>query len=778
MAFLAKVFFDGDGASSGPFTIPFPYISEAHIVVRVDTVLQVLATDYEFTTPTTITFLSGAPAVGTDNIEFRRITPSVRLIDFADGNVLTEAKLDKDSNQLAFLTQETIDFVNSALIDGGGVSTPSDPADDDKVIRAVGGTFGWFAFLVDWISDTAAFMKTFLKSSTALVARGNLGAAGLVDANTFTAEQTLFKAGIDARLNLRSDQAAGTVAKMDLVGQDDGANDTVYARIAGVALTATDTLEDGRLAFQTMVGGSLASTFNVAKGIWTGGATGGDKGIDTMNATEFFVNGVPIGAPIATGSTTARLLADRFAEVFNAKDYGAVGDGVADDEVAIQAAIDAAGTAGGGIVWLPQGTYIVAGSPGSVALSLTNDNVFLLGAGPGVTTIKLKTGSDNHTVNIAGITGGGVSNLTIDGQRVLQTAGHGIRADGTRLRFSDLEIIETDGYGMGLAQNASSSLKDVRLQNITIRNTGNDGIDMKNTNDDNHGIVLDNILVDDFDLAGLGNRAGLDIRGVGCVLSNIVVRGVGRASGNTGIRFRTGELAGPAGLGAHGSSLSSFAVFGDGAAATNGVSAVARDCSISNGYVQDCRVGVSLADTLTTCSNVVARDCLVAGFQITDVFPADRCSFINCRADACATGFDLRNVDDCLIMGCRGEGNTVVDLLIAAGAQSTMVHNSSFLSTNKVTDNGTGTLIRNNTGHVTENAGTAIIASGTTSLVVSHGLSVTPGLADINIVLGEGATNDPGNIWISAITATQFTVNSRNDPGASNLSFGWQVIAL
>lgn len=44
---------------------------------------------------------------------------------------------------------------------------------------------------------------------------------------------------------------------------------------------------------------------------------------------------------------------------YNVVDYGATGDGTTDDLVAVNAAIAAANTAGGGVVWFPAGTYRV-----------------------------------------------------------------------------------------------------------------------------------------------------------------------------------------------------------------------------------------------------------------------------------------------------------------------------------------------------------------------------------------------------------------------------------
>jgi hypothetical protein len=64
------------------------------------------------------------------------------------------------------------------------------------------------------------------------------------------------------------------------------------------------------------------------------------------------------GPVVATGSPQARFLSDRFADVVNVKDFGAIGDGVALDTTAIQAAIDFCISTGKAL-YVPAGVYSV-----------------------------------------------------------------------------------------------------------------------------------------------------------------------------------------------------------------------------------------------------------------------------------------------------------------------------------------------------------------------------------------------------------------------------------
>lgn len=70
---------------------------------------------------------------------------------------------------------------------------------------------------------------------------------------------------------------------------------------------------------------------------------------------------------------------DRGGTVFNVKAYGAIGNGSTDDTASIQRAINAALSAGGGIVYFPAGRYVLKGT-------LTNsraDLISLVGSGMG-----------------------------------------------------------------------------------------------------------------------------------------------------------------------------------------------------------------------------------------------------------------------------------------------------------------------------------------------------------------------------------------------------------
>jgi len=83
---------------------------------------------------------------------------------------------------------------------------------------------------------------------------------------------------------------------------------------------------------------------------------------------------------------TKGIFLDKGGAVFNVKAYGATGDGTTPDTAAIQSAINAAVSAGGGVVYFPAGSYLLNGT-------LTNtkaDTVSLVGTG---TASQLKVSS-------------------------------------------------------------------------------------------------------------------------------------------------------------------------------------------------------------------------------------------------------------------------------------------------------------------------------------------------------------------------------------------------
>src|SRR5438093_1727326 len=172
-------------------------------------------------------------------------------------------------------------------------------------------------------------------------------------------------------------------------------------------------------------------------------AAGLGAAIATVAARELppGLGGPATGVPSISGPGTLDA-------IFNVRDQGAVGDGVADDTGAIIGTIERV-PASGGLVYLPRGTYRVT-SP----IALARTNVWVFGSGPDATVIRLGDGvnADVLTIRASGCT---ASNLTIDGNKARNASGAGVLVDAAaasemieNVTVRDLHVVRTKGAGI------------------------------------------------------------------------------------------------------------------------------------------------------------------------------------------------------------------------------------------------------------------------------------------------------------------------------------------
>lgn len=130
--------------------------------------------------------------------------------------------------------------------------------------------------------------------------------------------------------------------------------------------------------------------------------------------------------------------------------YGAVGNGVADDTTAVQEAIDAASTAGGGVVVIPSGyTFLCS--------ELTpKSNVNIIGQGWG-SILKLKNGANpvgliHSLYTNPAVDNVRIANLQIDGNKANNTAGSGIIFGGQNIVVENCYVHDTAAGGIVLGR--------------------------------------------------------------------------------------------------------------------------------------------------------------------------------------------------------------------------------------------------------------------------------------------------------------------------------------
>ena len=200
--------------------------------------------------------------------------------------------------------------------------------------------------------------------------------------------------------------------------------------------------------------------------------------------------------PIPQGDNTLTV-GDVLTDVFNVKAYGAVGDGVADDTAAIQAAIDAAKPyceddtdyRKGAVVFFPRGNYKVT-SPLDASTALqSSENLILRGIGKRGSMITAVLGSAGPVLDLTGQSRARLEHLSIESRDSgsKATALVLIAENAANLAYSNRENVLFDvilnGYSPDIVATLAVYNGDLLLvmDSVVANGVGGDGVSVGTT---------------------------------------------------------------------------------------------------------------------------------------------------------------------------------------------------------------------------------------------------------------------------------------------------------
>lgn len=265
------------------------------------------------------------------------------------------------------------------------------------------------------------------------------------------------------------------------------------------------------------VTGSATARYSGAKDFWVASASG---------ALTFPILVGQGGTGATTDSQARSNLGAAAITVFNVKEYGAVGNGVSDDTAAINAAIAAAVSAGGGVVYFPSGTY----KTGNLN-AITVAGIYFKGESMATKILPTATSGSlfmwDNTGGSGRLVGGGISRLQIVGSGLSSGTLTAIEFKGTKAKnlsnmsIEDVTIISVSN-GIRVWSTISSVFRNIQVSG-SFPNTGV-GIELDGLPHDNFwsGIVM-------YNDPGSEPLAGILIHGsIGDWFSGVSLIGQGR----------------------------------------------------------------------------------------------------------------------------------------------------------------------------------------------------------------------------------------------------------
>lgn len=453
----------------------------------------------------------------------------------------------------------------------------------------------------------------------------------------------------------------------------------------------------------------------------------------------------------------------------------------------------------GGKVALSEGTF-------NTSAVITHDGspLSIVGQGMYATIIKLAASSNVGVMTIGNTTavdGFYLAHLTLDGNKANQTSGHGLRIDRVQICLVDhVRVINAkeDGITGSGFESVKATLRDCYVE-------GADGWSVDLTNQ--LSFLIEGGTFNSNTSGGIRftKSSGTSVaKVVGAFCQDNGGRGIEFNGLDMGTAHAC-HLKGNTGVSIHGVNSDYFSAVGN--IVESGLSN-----GIDNGGALVINIVGNTVKNITTGSE--QRGIVVASGTLGGVVDANVC-------DSCGhQGILISDCSDILVSDnwCRNNGqsgsqpdgirvwaNTAdVNHITLRGnrcfddqgvptqtngihlrAEAGRTQTGATVEGNNVTGNGTnnfvsagagtvtGTVVRNNRGFVTEAEGLATILSGTTSIVVNHGLSITPDLNKMMLTIAEIPTNAPRQVIASTPTSTQFTIETDADPGASNMNVRW-----
>jgi polygalacturonase len=243
---------------------------------------------------------------------------------------------------------------------------------------------------------------------------------------------------------------------------------------ASVGATTPSTGAFTTLAASSTISGTGFSTY-LASPPAIGGTTANAGSFTTLSASS---NNPSLKYLSSGTGAIARTYASKFGDLISVKDFGATGNGSTDDTTAIQNTFNAVCAAGGGIAYLPAGTYKT-----SSALTLGCSNLTIQGANPSGSIIaSASTTADTLTI---GTTSSVYYNIQVRGlgffPSVTKTAGSEIHIVGNNVNVDVGDFMISGGFA-GVVLDSYGTALTYRIHNFFIQSLGNQAITVGTAN--------------------------------------------------------------------------------------------------------------------------------------------------------------------------------------------------------------------------------------------------------------------------------------------------------